>query len=210
MVIGVFPAFYRSFNIIKYLLGNRVFVDHESTAQHEDSRQRADGKADARQRPVSLHSLRLVEARQLQNKAQQHRGQPRTERLHHGLQGNDDALAPLAVFVFAVVNDVRKEYRLRNKHGSNAHARKDIAYIKSLPGIGAKTASQMILDLKGKLPESQESMIENPKLNDVIDALKALGYRQNEINPVINKIKGEDLSVDEYIKKALALMLKQR
>ncbi len=87
---------------------------------------------------------------------------------------------------------------------------KDIAYIKSLPGIGAKTASQMILDLKGKLPESQESMIENPKLNDVIDALKALGYRQNEINPVINKIKGEDLSVDEYIKKALALMLKQR
>ena len=48
------------------------------------------------------------------------------------------------------------------------------------------------------------------KLNDVIGALKNLGYKQSEITPVINKIKDEDLSIDEYIRKALKLLLKNR
>lgn len=87
----------------------------------------------------------------------------------------------------------------------------DVAFMKGMPGIGAKTASQIILDLKGKLPESGLEVIKNdPKMTDVSDALKALGYRLSEINPVINKIKGEDLSVDEYIRKALALLVNQR
>ena len=88
----------------------------------------------------------------------------------------------------------------------------DTAFIKSLPGIGAKTASQIILDLKGKLVTAEVKGEEklSPKLNDVIGALKNLGYKQSEITPVINKIKDEDLSIDEYIRKALKLLLKNR
>ena len=48
----------------------------------------------------------------------------------------------------------------------------------------------------------------NQDMLDVIDALKALGYKMNEINPVINKIKDEDLTIEAYIKKALGLLMK--
>ncbi len=88
----------------------------------------------------------------------------------------------------------------------------DTAFIRSLPGIGTKTASQIILDLKGKLV-THEALADtklSPKLNDVISALKNLGYKQNEITPVINKLKEQDLSVDEYIRQALKLLLKNR
>ncbi|MGN1054677.1 MAG: Holliday junction branch migration protein RuvA, partial [Erysipelotrichaceae bacterium] len=86
----------------------------------------------------------------------------------------------------------------------------DVAFMKKMPGIGAKTASQIILDLKGKLVETGVEEKHDPKLDDVYDALKALGYKANEINPVMKKIKEENLSTDEYIKKALGLLLKQR
>lgn len=92
----------------------------------------------------------------------------------------------------------------------NAIENNDADFMKRLPGVGAKTASQIILDLKGKLVETTTVNKDDPKMQDVIEALKALGYKVNEINPVIKKIKDEDLSIDEYIKKALGLLLKQR
>ena len=59
----------------------------------------------------------------------------------------------------------------------------DVKLLKSLPGIGAKTAQQIVLDLKGKLVEEvQESKTEeNQELNDAMDALRALGYRGGEL-----------------------------
>ena len=84
----------------------------------------------------------------------------------------------------------------------------DVTFMKRLPGIGAKTASQIILDLKGKLVENKTIDTNSEKMKDVIEALKALGYKTNEITPVIKKIEGEDLSIDAYIKKALGLLLK--
>ena len=87
----------------------------------------------------------------------------------------------------------------------------DANFMKKMPGIGAKTASQIILDLKGKLVEtSKEVNKEDPKMQDVVEALKVLGYKASEISPVVKKLKDEDLSVDEAIKKALAMLLKQR
>ena len=75
-----------------------------------------------------------------------------------------------------------------------------------MPGVGKKTASQIILDLKGKLVETDT--IDNEKLNDVSDALKQFGYRQAEIKPVLRKLEKEDGSTDELIKKALAMLIK--
>ena len=89
----------------------------------------------------------------------------------------------------------------------------DAQALKRLPGIGAKAASQIILDLKGKLVEQEvkaEKVI-NQNLQDAVDALKALGYKNSEINAIMKDLnKEKDKSVDEYIRLALSLMLKKK
>ena len=82
----------------------------------------------------------------------------------------------------------------------------DIDFIRQMPGVGKKTASQIILDLKGKLVETVES--DNPDLSDVAEALKALGYKPSEIRPVMRKLATEKGSTDELVKKALSLLMK--
>ena len=81
--------------------------------------------------------------------------------------------------------------------------------MRRMPGIGAKTASQIILDLRGKLVSSTSPVVNNAKMNDVAEALKSLGYRPGEIKPVIRELSKEDLSTDEYIKRALAMLIKK-
>lgn len=88
----------------------------------------------------------------------------------------------------------------------------DAQTLKKLPGIGAKAASQIILDLKGKLVENptNEKPV-NSNLSDAIEALKALGYKNAEIHSIMKELnKEKDKSVDEYIRLALSLMLKKK
>ena len=80
--------------------------------------------------------------------------------------------------------------------------------MRRMPGIGNKTASQIILDLKGKLVEAGNNDIEGEKLKDISDALKQLGYKASEINPVLKKLASEDLSEDELMRKALSMLVK--
>ena len=82
----------------------------------------------------------------------------------------------------------------------------DVDFMRRMPGIGNKTASQIILDLKGKLVESEE--VDNSKFNEVADALKTLGYKPQEIKPVLKKLEKESGSTDELIKKALNMFVK--
>ena len=84
----------------------------------------------------------------------------------------------------------------------------DVDFIQRMPGIGKKTASQIILDLKGKLVVTGETAEENEALSDVSDALKAFGYKPQEIRPVLKKLSGEKGSSDELIKKALAMLIR--
>ena len=86
----------------------------------------------------------------------------------------------------------------------------DIAFIKSMPGIGAKTASQIILDLKGKLVSSvpDASAGSSREMEDALDALKALGYKQNECTQVLKYLTGfPDKTTDEYVKLGLQYLL---
>ena len=83
----------------------------------------------------------------------------------------------------------------------------DVEFMKRMPGIGNKTASQIILDLKGKLVDSEAS-IENESLSEVSDALKQLGYKPTEIKNVLKKLASENGSTDELIKKALSMLIK--
>lgn len=83
----------------------------------------------------------------------------------------------------------------------------NVKFLTKFPGIGMKSAQQIILDLKGKLVENENELIPTPK-NDVIDALSALGYNHTEIKKVMKKIN-HDQSVEAMIKQALQLLLKQ-
>lgn len=88
----------------------------------------------------------------------------------------------------------------------------DIDYLKKLPGIGAKTASQIILDLKGKLVSEHKEDSRVPKsMSDTFDALKTLGYKQAELNPLIKILeKDSDQSTDALLKHSLQILGQKR
>lgn len=81
----------------------------------------------------------------------------------------------------------------------------DVIYLKKFPGIGPKSAQQIILDLKGKL--LSDVVVLNDKTIEVKEALNALGYSRTEINKALKNIN-VDLPIEEIVKAALALLIK--
>lgn len=105
----------------------------------------------------------------------------------------------------------------------SAIEREDEAFLIKFPGVGKKTARQIILDLKGKLADVVPEMIGNlfnhedhiqietqqTALDEAIEALSVLGYGEREIKKVLPLLKEEkNLTTDQYVKKALQKMLK--
>ncbi len=86
----------------------------------------------------------------------------------------------------------------------DAIERENILYLKKFPKIGDKLARQIILDLKGKLTTSKEEVVINDEL---VDALKSLGYKNTDINKVVKKVDSS-LSIENQIKESLKLLLK--
>jgi len=84
--------------------------------------------------------------------------------------------------------------------------RENILYLKKFPKIGEKVAKQIILDLKGKVHSNEEYTNEDDS-DDVIEALKALGYKIADITKVLPKLNNES-SVEDKIKEALKLLLR--
>nr|WP_211182963.1 MULTISPECIES: Holliday junction branch migration protein RuvA [Shouchella] len=100
----------------------------------------------------------------------------------------------------------------------HAIEQEDEALLVRFPGVGKKTARQIILDLKGKLDDmapmlepaaGADKQQKNPQLEDALEALRALGYVEKELKKVEKQLKAETLETDEYIRRALALMLKR-
>lgn len=89
------------------------------------------------------------------------------------------------------------------------------SYLTKFPGIGKKTARQIILDLKGKLiitkeselfPESKDAG--QDVLEEALLALEALGYSKREITKVKKNLEKESFdSVDACVKRGLALLI---
>lgn len=88
----------------------------------------------------------------------------------------------------------------------NAINDENINALKKLPGIGLKSAQQIILDLKGKIVN--DNVIINNELNDALEALKVMGFKEIEINKINKELNKEILTTDEYIKKGLKLLTK--
>lgn len=89
----------------------------------------------------------------------------------------------------------------------------DVKRLKTLPGIGAKSAQQIVLDLKGKLVEEEMELKveENTNITDALEALKALGYKSGELQGVSKEMAlQEGKSVDQYIRLALGILAKRK
>ena len=91
----------------------------------------------------------------------------------------------------------------------------DVNTLKKLPGIGAKSAQRVILELKDKLKteeaeakietskEIQVAIKEDDKVQEAMSALQVLGYSKKEIEVAMQKIDTSAISVEDIIRKGL-------
>ena len=99
----------------------------------------------------------------------------------------------------------------------------DIKTLTQIPGIGAKSAQRIVLELKDKIKKEQqiqelteaskgtktkvEIAIENSqKVEEAIAALQVLGYNKKEIEKAFEKIEKEELSTEDLIRKGLYVL----
>ena len=87
----------------------------------------------------------------------------------------------------------------------DAIERENILYLKKFPKIGDKVARQIILDLKGKVSVSS-NVVDNCN-DELVEALKGLGYKANDVSKVIKQVNSNE-SLENQIKEALKLLLK--
>ncbi len=85
---------------------------------------------------------------------------------------------------------------------SEAVMAEELSYLKKLPGVGPKGASQIVLDLKGKL-QTDTSKGTNPYEEEVMIALQSLGFKKSEISKVMKKVSLKALTANELLKLAL-------
>ena len=93
---------------------------------------------------------------------------------------------------------------------SQAVSLEDINTLKSIKGIGLKSAQRIIIDLKDKIKgvdatENNLSDNHNIKKKQALSALETLGFSAKQSNKVLDKILSEspDTSVEELIKLSL-------
>lgn len=95
----------------------------------------------------------------------------------------------------------------------------DTKKLTKLPGIGAKSAARIILELKDKLKkqdleakangqkdELKKAIIEDENVNEAISALQVLGYSKREIEKSLDTIDLTGLTVEDIIRKGLNLL----
>lgn len=91
----------------------------------------------------------------------------------------------------------------------------DTSKLVKIPGIGAKSAARIILELKDKLKtveakedneEIKEAIKEDNKVSEAISALQVLGYNRKEIEKAFEKINIDSLPLEEIIRKGLSIL----
>lgn len=109
-------------------------------------------------------------------------------------------------------------------HGGLVHAieSEDATYLTKFPGVGKKTAQQMILDLKGKLGEltmteaavlameTAENAPTTQALDEALEALQALGYSERELKKINKQLALSSAeTTDDYLRQGLKLLMKK-
>lgn len=85
--------------------------------------------------------------------------------------------------------------------------RGDAAYLKKLSAIGPKAASQIILDLRGKLVPIPEKVKKADRYPGVRSALRNLDFRVKEIEDAITSLP-DDMTEEAALKAALRKLAK--
>ena len=94
---------------------------------------------------------------------------------------------------------------------ADAILRDNVEALKSIKGIGAKTAQRIIIDLRDKIAEKtiDEANIlapqDNTKQNEAFEALAMLGFNKKQINNALKKAmqNNPDVSVEQLVKLSL-------
>jgi Holliday junction DNA helicase RuvA len=78
----------------------------------------------------------------------------------------------------------------------------NVALLNRIPGVGKKTASRLILELKEKLPSSTEK--KDAVYEDVLSALVNLGYKKTQASAAIDKIYADgEKDIETLLKETL-------
>jgi len=84
----------------------------------------------------------------------------------------------------------------------------DISYLTKISGIGKKTAEKIVIELRDKLSalgHKNENGEHKGEL-DALEALKSLGYSQNEARDALKEVSAETLGTSARIKEALKIL----
>ncbi len=89
----------------------------------------------------------------------------------------------------------------------------DISMLSTIPGLGKKTASRLVLELKGKLPslgdDGKETSQGSSVSEDAISALINLGYKRPLSEKAVGlAVDGGSESIEDMIKEALKSLTK--
>ena len=95
----------------------------------------------------------------------------------------------------------------------------NVKELTKLPGIGAKSAQRIILELKDKLKTDEAMMSEDTEFKEIIthdddaheaiSALQVLGYPIKEATKAVSSFDSTNMSVEEIIKKSLLYFTKK-
>ncbi|MCB9809409.1 Holliday junction branch migration protein RuvA [Candidatus Peribacteria bacterium] len=78
----------------------------------------------------------------------------------------------------------------------------DISLLKSIPGLGPKTAKKLVLELQGRLilePNSTAQQPKSPAMEDALEALVGLGYEPKTVHQVLDTAP-ESLTTEELVR----------
>ncbi|MDR0874249.1 MAG: Holliday junction branch migration protein RuvA [Prevotellaceae bacterium] len=89
----------------------------------------------------------------------------------------------------------------------------NVGFLKSVKGIGGKTAERIIVDLRDKVGRTSEidsltSKRDSSTKTEAVSALMMLGFQQSAANKVVTKLVNENptLAVELIIKQALKML----
>ena len=86
---------------------------------------------------------------------------------------------------------------------------KDVKILTALPGVGKKTAERLIIELQDKMiferasGEKNRSKISSDVLSDLEGTLLNLGYKPQEVDLAVSRIRVESADLEVLIKAAL-------
>ncbi len=83
----------------------------------------------------------------------------------------------------------------------------DISYLTKISGIGKKTAEKIVIELRDKMAKEAGSGGDSSMQGelDALEALKSLGYSQNEAREALKKV-GAELDTNGKIREALKVL----